>query len=503
MIDISPADEMIVNAILKKHVAKCEVRAFGSRHKWTAKSYSDLDLAIVGKAKLDKSVIYALQEAFEESELSFRVDVLDWYAISDEFRQIIEQGYTVIQEKEIDNQLPAGWTVKKLGDVVDYISNKVSVNLLSNANYISTENMLSNYGGITISSGLPNSSNAAEFINEDILISNIRPYFKKIWLADKNGGCSNDVLVLRNKDKNKFCTKFLYYALANNHFFDYVMAGSRGTKMPRGDKAQISHYSMLIPSLEEQKEIAAILSSLDDKIELNRQTNQTLEEMAQSIFKEWFIDFNFPDENGNPYRDSGGAMIDSELGQIPAAWSVGKLAAEFSITMGQSPAGTSYNENSEGMIFFQGRTDFGVRFPSIRLFTTEPKRIAKKFDILLSVRAPVGDINIALQDCCIGRGLAAINSEDKSYCWYKLQLLKSQFDIYNGTGTVFGAINKDQLNGLNVVIPNSEIIKLFEDVVSKIDEKIYNNHLEILNLQDSRDALLPKLISGNYTYITI
>ena len=101
MIDISPADEIIVNAILKKHVAKCEVRAFGSRHKWTAKSYSDLDLAIVGTGKLDKNVIYALQEAFEESELSFRVDVLDWYAISDEFRQIIEQGYTVIQEKQL------------------------------------------------------------------------------------------------------------------------------------------------------------------------------------------------------------------------------------------------------------------------------------------------------------------------------------------------------------------------------------------------------------------
>lgn len=117
MIDISPADEMIVNAILKKHVAKCEVRAFGSRHKWMAKSYSNLDLVIVGAAKLDKSVIYALQEAFEESELSFRVDVLDWHAISDEFRAIIEQGYSVIQEKQIDNQLPAGWTVKKLGDV--------------------------------------------------------------------------------------------------------------------------------------------------------------------------------------------------------------------------------------------------------------------------------------------------------------------------------------------------------------------------------------------------
>lgn len=279
---------------------------------------------------------------------------------------------------------------------------------------------------------------------------------------------------------------------------EYLKNVAVGATMPSINTEILKNIPVIYPSIFEQKEIAEILSSLDDKIELNQQINKKLEEMAQAIFKEWFIDFNFPDENGNPYRDSGGAMIDSELGQIPASWSVGKLSDEFIITMGQSPAGSSYNENQEGTIFFQGRTDFGIRFPSIRLSTTEPKRIAKKFDILLSVRAPVGDINIALQDCCIGRGLAAINSEDKSYCYYKLQWLKDQFDIYNGTGTVFGAINKDQLHGLSVVIPDSEIIKLFEDVVSKIDEKIYNKHLEILNLQNSRDTLLPKLMAQHF-----
>lgn len=485
MIDISPADEMIVNAILKKHVAKCEVRAFGSRHKWTAKSYSDLDLAIVGTAKLDKSVIYALQEAFEESELSFRVDVLDWYAISDEFRQIIEQGYSVIQEKEIDNQLPAGWTVKKLGDVVDYISDRVSVNLLSNANYISTENMLSNYGGITISSGLPNSSNAAEFINEDILISNIRPYFKKIWLADKNGGCSNDVLVLRNKDKNKFCTKFLYYALANNHFFDYVMAGSRGTKMPRGDKAQISHYSMLIPSLEEQKEIAAILSSLDDKIELNRQTNQTLEEMAQSIFKEWFIDFNFPDENGNPYRDSGGTMIDSELGQIPASWSVGKLGDYAVVASGKRPRKRHDTQDAIFSVPLYGASGIMGYVESIL------------FDKRLLVIGRVGThgvINRVSGKSWLSDNTLVIDGKYYNFLYF---VLKNIDYASLNRGAVQPLVTQTDIKNYQIIVPCHNVMEQFENIVTKLFNDIDNNLTQTVSLMNCRDTLLPKLMSGN------
>lgn len=503
MIDISPADEAIVNEILKKYVPKFEVRVFGSRHKWTTKPYSDLDIAIVGDAKLDKQTLYVLQEAFEESELNFRVDVLDWYAISDEFRAIIEQGYTVIQEKDIDNQLPAGWRVVKLGDVIDFnpteklpkgsVAKKIAMEKLHPYTRKITNYEVSNFTG------------GSKFKNRDTLLARITPCLENgktsyVDLLEDNeiGFGSTEFIVLRKKE-NITDSKFIYYLSISPDFRDKAiksMTGSSGRQRVQSD--ELMNHAIAIPPLDEQKKIAAILSSLDDKIELNQQINKKLEEMAQSIFKEWFIDFNFPDENGNPYRNFGGAMIDSELGLIPATWSVGKLVDEFSITMGQSPAGTSYNENSEGMIFFQGRTDFGIRFPSIRLFTTEPKRIAKKFDILLSVRAPVGDINIALQDCCIGRGLAAINSEDKSYCYYKLQWLKNQFDIYNGTGTVFGAINKDQLNGLNVVMPNDAIIKSFEGVVSEIDGAIYNNHLEILALQDSRDTLLPKLMAQHF-----
>src|SRR5690606_5152419 len=139
-----------------------------------------------------------------------------------------------------------------------------------------------------------------------------------------------------------------------------------------------------------------------------------------ALFKEWFVDFNFLNGKGKPYKKSGGKMMESELGEIPEGWRVGSLDEEFEITMGQSPPGESYNEKEEGMIFFQGRTDFQERFPKTRLYTTDPKRIAEKFDVLVSVRAPVGDINVAFERCCIGRGLAAVAGKYKSYALYKV-----------------------------------------------------------------------------------
>jgi len=250
--------------------------------------------------------------------------------------------------------------------------------------------------------------------------------------------------------------------------------------------------------LLEQRTIAATLSCLDDMIELNNRTNQILEEIAQAIFKSWFIDFEFPNEDGEPYKSSGGEMVDSELGEIPKGWRVGKLEDIAKITMGQSPSGSSYNDKKEGIVFYQGRTDFGKRYPTIRLYTTEPKRLAAKGDVLLSVRAPVGDINVASEDCCIGRGLAALTSKTNcnSYLLYELLNLTDSFNIFNGEGTVFGSINKVTLNNLRVMIPLDKHMQIFQNEVGKLDELIENNSTQIKYLTNVRDTLLPKLMSG-------
>ena len=193
------------------------------------------------------------------------------------------------------------WKEYKLGDVVIPVRDRIETSCLDIFSYISTENMLPNKAGVTLSSGIP-TGNAVKFENGDVLISNIRPYFKKIWRADKIGGCSADVICLRASEKIE--SLFLYYLLSQDLFFDYIMQGSKGTKMPRGDKNHIMQWPVLIPRKSQQNEITSILKSLDDKIEVNRKINENLEQQAQALFKSWFVDFE-------PFKN--GEFVESEL----------------------------------------------------------------------------------------------------------------------------------------------------------------------------------------------
>ena len=375
----------------------------------------------------------------------------------------------------------------ELQEICSYVKTKVETSNYSIEDYISTENMLPEKGGITVASSFP-SGKVTEFQENDILISNIRPYFKKIWKADRRGCCSNDVLCIRAN--NNVDTEFLYYLLSQDLFFAYVMSGANGSKMPRGDKQQIMNWEIEIPTeKEDQHRIASILSSLDRKIELNNKINADLEEMAQAIFKNWFVDFE-------PFKD--GKFVDSELGMIPKGWKVGTLEDIAEITMGQSPVGNSLNENREGMIFYQGSSDFGFRFPSIRVFTTEPKRLAVAKSVLFSVRAPVGDINVAKEECCIGRGVASIKSKygHDSYLFYTMKSLHKLFDSFDGEGTVFGSINKKTLSAIQILLPSDGIVEQFNNIASSFDNRIRSLSDENSRLSLLRDTLLPRLMSG-------
>ena len=229
-----------------------------------------------------------------------------------------------------------------------------------------------------------------------------------------------------------------------------------------------------IPDLETQKKVVKLIGSLQTRITTNAEINDNLEQQAKSIYEEMFLN--------NPKADMAS----------------GTLSDIATITMGQSPSGSSYNEESVGEVFYQGRAEFGFRFPTRRLFTTEPKRMAEPGDVLLSVRAPVGDLNVAYEKCCIGRGLGAIHSKtgDNSFMLYTMFALKPQLDIFNGEGTVFGSINRDGLSNLPVNIPSAEEIAKFEAVVRPMDNLIRTNYEEICRLQSIRDSLLPKLMSG-------
>ncbi|MCL2135437.1 MAG: restriction endonuclease subunit S [Candidatus Bathyarchaeota archaeon] len=368
--------------------------------------------------------------------------------------------------------------MQKLSNICSFVDGRVAVTDLDMNTYISTENMLPNKDGITRSAGLPTVSQTQIYKTQDVLISNIRPYFRKIWFADRDGGCSNDVLVLRAKE-NCF-PAFLYYLLSDNNFFDYATVTAKGTKMPRGDKNAIMQYEIPEVPFDTQIGIANMLSTFNARIVTNRAINHNLEQTAQAIFKSWFIDFE-------PWG-----------GDQPYDWREGTLNDLANITMGQSPDGSSYNEEGIGTIFYQGRAEFGSRFPKCRLFTTEPKRMAIKGDVLMSVRAPVGDLNIAVEPCCIGRGLAAVQSNNgcQSFVLYTMFALKQQLDMFNSEGTVFGSINKNDMAKLSVIIPTDYVMRQFEELVHPIDAVIETNYTENCNLQTTRDILLPRLISG-------
>ena len=372
----------------------------------------------------------------------------------------------------------------EISKICKYITSRIDSASLNVDNYISTENMMQNRGGVISASKVPK-ENAIEFKPGDILVSNIRPYFKKIWFADRYGGCSSDVLCIRALEGTD--SVYLYYLLSQDTFFDHVMSGAKGCKMPRGDKNQIMRWEVDLPDIKEQKRIGQMLKSIDDKILLNNQINHNLEEQAQALYKSWFVDFE-------PFR--GGNFVDSELGLIPEGWRVGTLSEISSITMGQSPSGTSFNEVGDGIVFYQGRTEFGSRFPSIRLYTTEPARFAEKFSVLLSVRAPVGDINIAKEKCCIGRGLASIHGLFQSFVYYTVGSLKPVLNRFNGEGTVFGSINRKELEGLKIIVPPAIIQEDFNSIVSIYDRDIYDRCSENETLCQLRDKMLPKLMSG-------
>lgn len=336
--------------------------------------------------------------------------------------------------------------------------------------------------------------------------------------------------------------KFIYYVFKSKHFSGYIDGISGGTSVQLNMKiGDLLKYQFNLPPLSEQKEIARILSDLDKKIELNTQINQTLEQIAQALFKSWFVDFDpvrakvqalsdgmsleqaelaaiqaisgktaeeltalsqtQPDryaELTETAKAFSCEMVEVDGVEVPRGWELSTIGDCYDVVMGQSPKGETYNENKQGMLFYQGRAEFGWRFPTPRLFTTDPKRIAEQNSILMSVRAPVGDINIALEKCCIGRGLAALQHKSKSLSFglYQIQSIKSELDLFNGEGTVFGSINQANLKNIQIINPDEKFIQLFEKYLSSCDSKIMNNEIENNALKEIRDLLLPRLLDG-------
>ena len=314
--------------------------------------------------------------------------------------------------------------------------------------------------------------------------------------------------ILRKKEGVEVDSRYFSYLLSTLDAQQSLIqiATSSGGQANLSTK-QLLDFEVLVAPPADQKAIAHILGTLDDKIELNRKTNETLEAMAKALFKSWFVDFDpvrakaegrptgLPAEISDLFPDS---FEDSELGEIPSGWRVGCLSDCCEITMGQSPPGDTYNDEGDGLPFYQGKTDFGFRFPGRRIYCSSHTRQASIGATLISVRAPVGSANIAREVCSIGRGIAALKSRQSadSFIYYLIGTLQGVFESYNSEGTVFGAINGKDLASIQVVAPSTEAVAAFNSQCLPMDESIQSNTLETEHLTTIRDTLLPKLISG-------
>lgn len=314
----------------------------------------------------------------------------------------------------------------------------------------------------------------------------------------KNSLLNQNAVRVRAKDGVN--QDYLYYVLKRDNFRDYLIGTAQGSANQASiTQNDIKTFKVNVNNSYEQILIGEMLRALDDKIELNNRMNKVLEQMAQAIFKQWFVDFEFPNENGSPYKSSGGEMvICEELGKkIPREWKVGKIIDIAEILMGQSPKSEFYNSTGEGMPFHQGVANYGYRFPVHIVYCTQSLRIAKKGSLLISVRAPVGRLNIADSDIIIGRGLGALNSKDNCNS-FLFSLLQFTFAIehQHGSGTIYNSVSKKELEDVKVTIPDSYIMLAYDSLAYDINHKIFNLSREIKILTELRDTLLPKLMSG-------
>ena len=415
-----------------------------------------------------------------------------------------------------------GWRETTIGDCAIISSETYSpkedwpfVNYLDTGNI--TDNRVSEIQRLTAGEDKIPSRARRKVRDGDIVYSTVRPnqrHYGIIKNPPDNFLASTGFAVMRGMP-DIADTGFIYSFLAQSHIVDHLhgLAEQNVSAYPSIRPQDIAELELRLPPLPEQRRIAGILGALDDKIALNRRIVATLEGMAQALFRSWFVDYEpvRAKMSGRWRRGESLAGMPADLwdafpnrltattlGDAPAGWEVRAVDECFNLTMGQSPPGSSYNDDGEGMPFFQGRAEFDFRYPQNRRYCTAPKRLAEPDDTLVSVRAPVGTINMAYDRCCIGRGLAALRhkSGSASYTYYAIDALQPEIQQYEQTGTVFGAITKRQFEELPALEPPPEIVNAFDAYARHWDERIRLNTAQSRALAALRDALLPRLVSG-------
>jgi type I restriction enzyme S subunit len=380
------------------------------------------------------------------------------------------------------------WEEKNLENVSVFVSEKTNLNKVTLENYVSTENLLTDFGGVTTASKLPDTKNLTKYMEGDILFSNIRPYLKKVWLSNRTGGTSNDILVIRSISKiNK---NFLFYMLTTDTFIDYVMKGAKGVKMPRGDLELIKKYPIRFPRNEkEQQKIADTLSSLDDLISAENDKLQALQSYKKGLMQQLF-----PKEGERVPKLRFPEFVNDE------EWVERKLGEVSTIIMGVSPKSTFYNNNKQGLPLLQGNADIKNRLSAPRVYTSEVTKKCNASDILLSVRAPVGYVAKSIHNACLGRGLcalSAINDNNQEFLYQLLLCKENQWTKISQGGT-FDSVNSTDIKNLITFFPkNNKEQQKIADTLSTLDNLIESQSKKIETLKRHKKGLMQKMFMSD------
>ena len=527
-LDLPQRHRRTLEDLIHEHLPGVEVWAYGSRVNGRSHEGSDLDLVLRGPG-LEEIPIGQLgdfSDALYESSVPFLVEARDWARLPERFHSEIVRNHVVLLSGEaVDAPIGAdqpGWTELSLGHCCTKIGSGATPRggkevYMPQGPYalIRSQNILNEgfrdeglaFIGAAHASQLKN----VEVAENDVLVNITGDSVARVCQVrpDVLPARVNQHVAIVRPDPERLDPRFLRYALVSTKMQTKLLSwAASGATRNALTKRMIESLSVVAPrDVGEQRAIANILGTLDDKIELNRRMNETLEAIARALFKSWFVDFEpvrakmvgrasgLPDDIAELFPSRFTA---SGKGEIPSGWHIKPLGECFKLTMGQSPPGSSYNDAGDGLPFFQGRTDFAFRYPANRRFCSAPSRIAQSEDTLVSVRAPVGDINMAWAESCIGRGIAALRhySLSSTYTYYAVNAIHRDIAEFEHSGTVFGAITRRQFESLDVIEPDPATVGAFDMVAGPMDRSIRLNETESRNLTLARDALLPKLVSG-------
>lgn len=382
------------------------------------------------------------------------------------------------------------WKKVRLGEIANYVNEKIDIKAFDTSLYISTDSMLKDKGGIGTPESIPESGKVTKYQHNDILVSNIRPYFKKIWFSNREGGCSNDVLVFRANDN--IDSTFLYYVLSDDSFFDHIMSSANGTKMPRGNRKLIPSFEINLPPLSTQHRIATILSRYDSLIENYQKQIKLLEEAAQRLYKEWFVDLRFPGHENTKIVDG-----------VPEGWEKKPISQLGEYLNGFAFKPSDWQKSGKPIIKIKEMgngvsndtpRNNGERVPA--------KYLVKAGDLLFSWSATLMVIVWSGEEGWLNQHLFKVTPSKGIEREFLLQSISNTIEEFQNltTGSTMKHIQRNKLDQVFVNVPNDEIMKRYSSIAEKERTEILHLSSQIRLLSEARDRLLPKLMGGEIKF---